>query len=352
MMKKPTVIDLFCGCGGLSYGFILAGFKVLLGVDNDIAALKTFELNHPEAKGISTDISDLTKHDIAKIIGTKSVDVIIGGPPCQGFSLSGPRKFDDPRNKLYLSFIRLVKELKPAVFLIENVPGIAGLYKGRIRDEIIERFRKLGYNVNYWKINAADYGVPQLRNRVFFIGLYRSKESFVLPEPLLNDSNYITAEEAIGDLPALEHGIGQDPVKYPSSSRLTKYQKWCRQTASHLHNHLGTRHDEKTKMIVALVPEGGNYKDLPLKYANTRNFHVAWTRLHSKKPASTVDTGHRHHFHYRYNRVPSVRENARLQSFPDSFIFIGNKSQQYRQVGNAVPPLLAKVLAEKIKMFL
>jgi len=351
-MKQYSVIDLFSGCGGLSYGFQQAGYNVLLGVDNDEVALKTFSFNHPDAKTLSADISRLKGEDFLFLTGKNKIDLIIGGPPCQGFSLSGPRKFDDPRNTLYLSFIRLVKELKPKAFLIENVPGLIGLYGGQVRDEIIRRFEKAGYTVNYQKLNAADFGIPQLRQRVFFVGLLKSKKKFDFPESSVNPENYVTLRQAIDDLPGLENDLGAEVMLYPKNGRLSGYQKSMRNGTGRVHNHIGTDHAERTRKIISLVPEGGNYKDLPEKYSKTRNFHVAWTRLDGRKPATTIDTGHRHHFHYCYNRVPTVRESARVQSFPDKFIFLGNKTQQYKQVGNAVPPLLAEYIAKKLKSYL
>lgn len=351
-MKHYSVIDLFSGCGGLSYGFLQAGYKVLLGIDNDEAALKTFSFNHPEAKAMNKDISKIKSKDLLTLIGEQKIDLIIGGPPCQGFSLSGPRRFNDSRNTLYLSFIRLVKELKPKAFLIENVPGIIGLYGGTVRDKIIKKFEDTGYNVNYQKLDAADYGIPQLRQRVFFVGLYKSKSKFEFPCPSVNLRNYATLKQAVDDLPSLEKILGDEVMPYSKNGRLSNYQKDMRVGASHIHNHIGTDHTEKTKHIISFVPEGGNYKDLPKEYSKTRNFHVAWTRLDGRKPATTVDTGHRHHFHYCYNRVPTVRESARIQSFPDKFVFLGNKTQQYKQVGNAVPPLLAKTIAEQLRKFL
>jgi DNA (cytosine-5)-methyltransferase 1 len=350
-VKSYNVIDLFSGCGGLSCGFLMAGYKVLLGIDSDEAALKTFKFNHPNAEIFSADINTIGKKDILEKVKSVEIDVVIGGPPCQGFSLSGPRRFDDPRNKLYLSFMRIVGELKPKAFLIENVPGIMSLYGGEVKEQIIKRFSDFGYSVVCAKLNAADYGVPQLRSRVCFVGI-KGKKSFNFPQPFLNKESYVTAENAISDLPPLERGTGEEPALYPRNGKLTEYQKSCRNWSSHIHNHIGTLHAEKTKHIISLVPQGGNYKDLPDRYKKTRNFHVAWTRFHGQKPAPTIDTGHRHHFHYAYNRVPTVRESARLQSFPDSFIFYGNKSQQYRQVGNAVPPLLAKAVAEELRRYL
>lgn len=178
-----NVIDLFSGAGGLSHGFERAGYNVLLGIDNDAKALETFELNHKGSKSICGDITQISyEQDIKPLIGDKKIDVIIGGPPCQGMSLSGPRRFDDPRNKLYLSYIRLVEEIQPRAFVIENVPGLVGLFGGQIKDSIIEKFTSMGYTITYKILCAADYGVPQNRKRVVFVGM-RDK-LFEYPKPL------------------------------------------------------------------------------------------------------------------------------------------------------------------------
>ena len=342
-MKKYNVIDLFSGAGGLSYGFECAGFNILLGIDNDEKALKTFIANHKGAKSICGDITKITyQDDIKPLLEGKEIDVIIGGPPCQGMSLSGPRKFDDPRNKLYLSYIRLVEEIQPKAFVIENVPGLVGLFGGQIKDSIIEKFTDLGYSIQYRILCAADYGVPQNRRRVVFVGT--KKGVFNYPEPA---ADVVTCEMALSDLPPLVDTLGEEEMEYACDPQ-NEYQELMRKDSTVVRNHIAANHSDKVKKIISMVPPGGNYKDLPEEYRNTRNFHVAWTRFPDDKPAPTIDTGHRHHFHYRYNRVPTVRECARIQSFPDSFVFIGNKTQQFRQVGNAVPPLMAQRIAEQI----
>lgn len=180
-MKQYNAIDLFCGAGGLSYGFESAGFNILLGIDSDQKALEVFEKNHKGSKSICGDITQITYKNIKELIGEKKIDIIIGGPPCQGMSLSGPRKFDDPRNKLYLSYIRLVEEIKPRAFVIENVPGLVSLFGGQIKDSIIEKFTAMGYSVKYQILCAADYGVPQNRKRVVFVGT-RENVEFQYPE--------------------------------------------------------------------------------------------------------------------------------------------------------------------------
>jgi len=340
--RTYNVIDLFCGAGGLSYGFEKAGFNVLLGIDIDPAALITFELNHKNSKCICGDITEITKTDIKKIIGNTDIDVLIGGPPCQGMSLSGPRKFDDPRNKLYLSYIRLVKEIKPKVFIIENVPGLVALFGGAIKDSIIKAFHDLGYQIEYKILCAANYGVPQSRKRVMFAGYKTGKFEFPC-----GGTKQVSCIDALSDLPPLIETIGEPEMQYFTAPQ-SAYQKLMRKRSKTVKNHIAAKHSDNVQKTIALIPPGGNYKSLPEGYNSTRNFHVAWTRFPDNKPAPTIDTGHRHHFHYKYNRVPTVRECARIQSFPDDFIFTGNKTQQFRQVGNAVPPLMAEQVAIQV----
>ena len=246
-----NVIDLFSGAGGLSYGFESAGFNVLLGIDNDKKALETFEFNHKGAKSICGDITKITyEGDIKPLIGDKSIDVIIGGPPCQGMSLSGPRKFDDPRNKLYLSYIRLVEEIKPKAFVIENVPGLVGLFGGQIKDSIIEKFKLMGYNIQYKILCAADYGVPQNRKRVVFVGM--KKGEFHYPTPF---EEKVTCSMALDDLPSLEDELGEDNASYATEPR-NEYQKLMRTNSTSVRNHIAAAHSDKVKKIIALVPDG------------------------------------------------------------------------------------------------
>lgn len=347
-----NVIDLFCGCGGLSKGFEQAGCNILLGVDYDNAPLKTFEYNHKGAKGLQLDLGDLTSFDvIADALNGRAVDIVIGGPPCQGFSLTGPRNFDDPRNKLYLAMIEAIHRFRPKAFMIENVPGMGNLYKGAVKDEIIKRLTELGYMVSWSIICAADYGVPQIRQRLVFIGVCNSDKFFEFPKPLLNESQYITCEQAISDLPPLVDSIGEEVSSYESEPK-TEFQQRMRGKCNVLYNHVAINHKQFVKDVIAQVPDGGNYKNLPSGVGTSRKFNMAWTRYASNKPSRTIDTGHRNNFHYKWNRCPTVRESARLQSFPDDFVFIGNKTQQNRQVGNAVPVLMAQAMAEQIIKYL
>jgi len=348
---KFTVLDLFCGCGGLSLGFYNARYNILLGVDNNETALRTFRENHGHAESMNLDLSkEKCINDIRKKIGDH-VDVIVAGPPCQGFSLTGPRNFDDPRNKLYLSVIKAVKTFRPEAFIIENVPGLATLYGGKIKNEITRRFMLMDYNVVSNVICSADYGVPQLRRRIFLVGMKKKYGEYRFPNKTNTEKNYITCSEAISDLPSREKELGQEVDDYDGEP-LSDYQIMMRKGSRKLYNHVATNHTEMVKKIISLVPEGGNYRDLPKGVGENRRFHEAWTRYHSKKPSKTIDTGHRNHFHYKYNRIPTIREMARLQSFPDRFIFYGNRSQQNGQVGNAVPPLLAENLARQLLTYL
>lgn len=332
--SKPTVIDLFCGCGGLSYGFIEAGFNVVLGIDHWKDAILTFENTHKNAKGLVADLFNETPKEISTKTGIKKVDLIIGGPPCQGFSIAGKRIIDDERNKLYKSFVDFVKFYKPSVFLMENVPNIVSMGQGIVKETIIKDFETLGYKVVCKVLLASEFGVPQNRRRAFFIGT-KNKTEFLFPQPI--NQKTVSSKEAISDL--TEKSI-IDGTKYKTEPK-SDYQKMIRKGSNSIFNHEITNHSEQTVEIIDMVPDGGNYKNLPEHLHKTRNVNIAWTRLNSQKPSFTIDTGHRHHFHYKFNRVPTVRESARIQSFPDSFIFLGSKTSQYKQVGNAVPPLLA-----------
>ena len=350
--RKPTVLDLFCGCGGLSKGFEKAGYDILLGVDFNQPALDTYAFNHKGSKTLFGDLSKAETFDtIDSLLGKKKVDVIIGGPPCQGFSLTGPRNFDDERNKLYLAMIETVRRYSPKAFMIENVPGMATLYNGEVKEEIIRRFTEMGYSVNCQILCAADYGVPQIRKRLVFVGLKNSEDKFSFPIPTHTPDNYITCEEAISDLPSLSVSLGADESEYESTPQ-NEFQAIMRGECTVLHNHKAVDHKQFVKDTIALVPDGGNYKDLPDGVGESRNFHMAWTRLNSTKPARTVDTGHRNLFHYKWNRCPTVRESARIQTFPDDFIFLGTKGQQDRQVGNAVPCLMAKAVGQELLKYL
>lgn len=354
MKKKYTVVDLFCGAGGLSKGFMDAGFDVVLGVDFNEPSLQTFGANHGNAKAMKLDLFDHNNiKEIKKYLDDKKIelDVLVGGPPCQGFSLAGKREEDDERNILYSAMVKTAKTLKPKIVVLENVPGMLKLYDGKGAKRIINDFSELGYKMHAQVLYAPDFGVPQIRKRVVFVGILNGKKDFEYPMPKVKEENYVTCEQAISDLPTLEndYDYSLNTIRDYLTEPTSEYQKMMRKNSTKVNNHFPTKHAQKTIDNIAKIPDGGNYKNLPEDESKKFKYHESLTRYNSKKPSLTIDTGHRTHFHYKYNRIPSVRESARLQSFPDDFIFYGNKQEQYKQVGNAVPPLLGKAVAEKIK---
>ena len=353
--RRPlTVIDLFAGAGGLSLGFEAEGFEILAAAEKDPHAVETFRYNHPGTPVVDVDLADPAADRSIRETVTGQVDIVLAGPPCQGFSLTGPRNLGDERNRLYMAVARVVETFSPQAFVIENVPGMKGLFGGQVVREVIRHFGNLGDGYHVWNdvLLAAGYGVPQMRRRLFIIGLRADLESlFVPPEPTHDPGAYISCEEAIGDLPSRAEELGQEEDVY-NSDPTTRYQEEMREGSEALWNHVATNHTELVRSVIAQVPEGGNYRDLPPGVGTSRSFNEAWTRYHSGRPAKTIDTGHRNHFHYKWNRVPTIRENARLQSFPDSFRFLGTRTSQNRQVGNAVPPKLAAALASRVGEYL
>lgn len=348
MSPELKALDLFCGAGGLAQGFRDAGYRIIGGVDFDANAVRTFSHNFPESAVWLEDLSNPTLEYRTWLRNLQGeIDVVIGGPPCQGFSIAGKRLIDDPRNFLYKEFVKTVKLVGPRMVLLENVPTISSMQGGQVKNAIIEDLSRLGYQVSVATLNAADYGVPQARRRTFFVGS-KSQSEFDFPAPL---STKVTTFDALSDLPSLDlsaTGIEKNYLFSASNS----FQKLMRHGSREVLNHELVRHTDKTKSIIRLVPDGGNYKDLPEELQGTRNVNIAWTRMNSLRPCFTIDAGHNHHFHYKENRVPSVRECARIQSFPDRFAFLGNRTSQYRQVGNAVPPLLTEKIALKMKELL
>ena len=344
------IIDLFSGVGGLSQGFEWNGFEPVVAIDFWDDAIKTYNHNRKDKVGISMDVTQFNDELLPNILKEHKIDGIIGGPPCQGFStarLSNATekigKINESRNHLYLEFFRTVNIVRPKFFLIENVRGLVSANKGAFVKDIIKRFGGIGYNVSYKILNASDYGVPQNRQRVFFVGLLEGE--FEFPEKF---EYKVSTKEAIMDLIQSNE---EDVQKYSTPSK-NEYQKLMRNGKKTIKNHEVTIHNEQTTNVISMVPNGGNIKSLPPEYWNIRKYNKAFQRMNSELPSNTIDTGHRNYFHYEANRIPTARESARIQSFLDSFEFLGTKGSQYKQIGNAVPPLLANVLAKKIKTYL
>ena len=342
------ILDLFCGVGGLSLGFELAGFETLRSVDIWEDAINTLNHNQKTRKpGIVKDIETFNKDDLKSLIQSNDIAGVIGGPPCQGFSTARLSDAGDDinlinraRNSLYLDFYNTVKLVKPAFFLIENVRGMVAMNKGAFVKDIVNRFGKLGFQINFEIVNAANYGVPQNRHRVIFVGI--SKELYSFPTKFIKQ---ISTSEALSDLPSPENDMHQNYLCLPVNS----YQKKIRKGSNLVINHEPTNHSAQTIEVISKIPDGGSIKSLPKEYWEIRKFNKAFQRMNSSMPSLTIDTGHRNYFHYSENRIPTVREAARLQSFPDKFEFLGSRTSQYKQVGNAVPPQLAYEIAKQIK---
>ena len=348
------VIDLFCGCGGLSEGFRLAGYEIVGGVDFNAPAIKTYNRNFENAKGICCNLLEMDQTKILEVFGNlQDIDVIIGGPPCQGFSAANRYKIEgeDPRNKLFFEFVKFVDLAKPKAIVIENVRGIVTSNNGYAKDRIYEIFESRGYSVNHRILSASDYGVPQRRQRNFFV-MIKNGEKFDF-DKLSKVSEEVTVEDAIGELYLHEDSSTNEPF-YLTDEPTSIYRKYLRAKDNGVPNHEVRYPAEKVQHRISFVPQGGNWQDVPgeLWPTDRKNRHSsAYKRLEVNQPSCTIDTGNNHsnYFHPLYNRIPTVREAARLQSFPDEFVFMGNRSEQYRQVGNAVPPLLAKAIAEQLK---
>lgn len=345
---KNKIVDLFCGAGGLSLGFEKAGFNSILAVDFWQPAIDAFNLNRNNKVGIVKDITTIDEEFMSNYDAT-GLAGLVGGPPCQGFSLAGRRIVDDDRNKLYRDYFRILKMLNPKFFVMENVVGLLNMAGGAIKEDIIARAEKLGYKVFLQVMCASDYGVPQNRNRAIFVGIKEDivkNRQFEFPKPL---DYSVTCFEALSDLPNLD--LEEDNTKYISKP-MSEYQKEMRRNSFEVRNHEQTRHDAKTIFAISHVPEGGGIKDLPEEIRGNRKYSSLLRRMDRNKASQTIDTGHRTYFHYKENRIISVREAARLQSFPDDYVFCGSKQNQYKQVGNAVPPKMAYYLAKTILDFI
>ena len=344
-MKKFKVIDLFSGAGGFSKGFEMVGFESVLAIDFWDDAINTYNHNRDKKVGKSIDIHEYTNEMLDKLKSIHKIHGIIGGPPCQGFSMVGTRDEKDKRNSLYLEYVRFVEKIKPVFFVLENVKGLLTLNSGFFKEDIVRRFSNLGYNVNFKLLKASDYGVPQKRDRVFFVGLNKDFFGECLFDFPLREDRTVSSFEALSDLPVENSLSNENYVKQADNP----YQELLRFNSQKVYNHEFTKHTAQTINVISKIKDGGSIKDLPSSYYSIRNYNVAFKRINSKEPSNTIDCGHRNYFHYSDNRIPTVRESARLQSFPDNYIFLGSKTSQYTQVGNAVPPILSSKIAIILK---
>jgi DNA (cytosine-5)-methyltransferase 1 len=376
-MNNKT-IDLFSGAGGLTTGFHLAGFETLCAIDSNKKALATYQHNYPNTKVIHQDIREVNPSELRHNLGLEreQLKAIIGGPPCQGFSRNIPAEYryiDDPQNQLYKSFLNFVKEFKPLYVIMENVPEILTAYQGLFKYQITNQLESLGYKVISSSLNAAKYGVPQTRSRAFFIASL--ERLIVLPNPTHNDddikvksknkeSSYqtnllksnsspiVTVKDAIGDLPELNAGQKYDEDRYPSDPQ-TSYQTLIRHNSSKITNHIARALSSIQMSRVKLLKEGQDARNLPPELAPKKHYSGAYGRLYWDQPAKTITRwvfhpGSGRFFHPTQDRTITIREAARLHSYPDTFHFLGTYTEMASQIGESVPPLLAKTIAECI----
>ncbi|MFO0451536.1 MAG: DNA cytosine methyltransferase [Pseudomonadota bacterium] len=345
----PRTLDLFCGIGGLTIGLERSGIQSIGAIDIWQDALNTFQYNL-KLPTLCADLTEVRAQEICRHfdVTTGDIDIIVGGPPCQGFSTVGKRDSGDPRNKLWSHYLDLVKQIRPAYVLIENVEGMSVMQKGSVCRSIVESFGAIGYLIKWKVLRASDYGVPQLRKRVIFLGWLEGLVAPQFPAPV--NSGPVTVKDAIFDLPPLE--AGQSTNTY-GSEPFTQYQRDRRSAAQVLCNHEAAKHPEHLVEILRHIPDGGNRKSIPDHLQPKSGFHNSYARLASDKPAIAVTSNMRkpssaRATHPRQNRGLTVREGLRLQSFNDDFVVMGSRTSQYLQVGNAVPPLLAEAIGREL----
>jgi DNA (cytosine-5)-methyltransferase 1 len=356
MSERYRVIDLFAGAGGLSKGFEFYNqleksiFDIVAGLDSDERAVKTFYRNHETTTdefSSPVNLQELTGREILNCLDIENIDVVLGGPPCQGFSHAGDRNPNDERNELIYKYHELVDEIQPEFFVMENVPGLKNRQKPEeapFIQQLQSRFNKSGYEIEVFKLNAIHYGVPQQRKRLFIIGNNKGltpqkpKRTHGIQKDLtMSQDSVVTVKDAILDLPS---PIREEPQDYDDIGRKqSQYAELMRDGADRLYNHTPADHKQKTiEKMKNQEPGEGLY-----------DWNHSWIRLELEKPSPTVKSNNRApSVHPTENRVTTPRECARLQSFPDTFVFEGTKTSQLEQIGNAVPPLLARSLAAMV----
>ena len=391
MSSDLTLIDLFAGAGGLSEGLSQAGFHSLFANEITDVFANTYQKNHPNAQVMTADIRTLDPAQIRDQLGLEreELDLLAGGPPCQGFSINAPiRSTEDKRNHLFKEYLRFVDAFAPRAILIENVPGLVSFENGATLHAILDALADLGYGADVRILGAPYYGVPQMRWRTIIIGL-RGKilPSNSFPEPIHHapvrpnftatfngqsllkmpsaetDAKFTTVQDAIGDLPQLQCGEQGSHVKEYACDPICDYQRRSRLGSVGVINHEAPRLSQINLQRLKYIKPGGNWTDIPdellpkgMQKARKSDHTKRYGRVDPNGLASTILTKCDPHwgayFHYSQDRSFTVREAARLQSFPDHFVFAGSQGQQFAQVGNAVPPLLAEAVGLSIKSVL
>ncbi|MAO92536.1 MULTISPECIES: DNA cytosine methyltransferase [unclassified Hwanghaeella] len=359
---KKTAIDLFCGAGGLSEGFRQAGFHILAGNDIDENAGKTYSITHSDAKFLLGPIQSISAQALMNAAGLSpgELDVLIGGPPCQAYSVyNHQRGMHDERANLFREYLRIVEGTQPNWVVMENVTGISSIANGAIVETIKSEFNRLGYTMNHAVLKAEEYGVPQERRRIFFIGTKTGMPiNFPIKTHGLELIPFTNIWDAIGDLPFVENGNIPDNVNYACDSK-SWYQRYLRGDCSKVYNHVAPKLGSINLERIRHIPQGGSWRDIPfellpngMKRAKRSDHTKRYGRMKTDGLSCTILTKCDIHWgayiHPIQNRAITVREAARLQSFPDWFEFQGSRTDQYVQVGNAVPPLLGRRVAEAL----
>lgn len=356
-------VDLFSGCGGLTLGFEREGFTTLLGVELNPQQAATFEANHRDIPVIRRDIRRVSNELVQGHLAGNRVDVIIAGPPCEGFSIAGNRDEDDPRNDLFVHVVRLAKALEPAVILIENVPGLLSMKNGQVIQEIHRRLRGIGYEPAHTVLNASRFGVPQNRSRLFVVSTRDGGGGDIIRALEGVNVGEVNVKDAIGDLPPLEPG--EEKTRYEIEP-FSEYQVLMREgDVAALTSHRAVNHRpfmiERFKCISPGEGMTEAWDRIPEKFRPRKPYSARCRRLDPSKPSPTV-TAHclDELIHPDQDRQITPREAARLQSFPDTYVFTGryvvfhgsSEQDRYEQIGDAVPPLLAQAIAREIRKYL
>lgn len=362
------VVDLFAGVGGLSYGFAHdPAFEIIAANEILKPMADAYSQNHPNAKVYNKDIKDFSIEDLTRDFGIKrgDIDVVVGGPPCQAYSTVGKRLIDDPRGKLFQEYYRILNELRPKIFVFENVKGLLSMQGGELIKTIIALFESLGYRMHRRLLNAADYGTPQVRERVILVGTL-DQRPFIYPRPthynpelgVPSDNTrkpYVTLGEALGDLPSIK--TGEQGLHYTTDPQ-NDYQHLMRRNAPlEIQEHEVPKNGDKLVAIMEALPDGGSPKDIPEELRPTSGFANCYCRLWWDRPSTTITrnlgcVSSSRCVHPRDPRPLSTREGARLQGFPDDYIFCGKRGDKHLQIGNAVPTFLSKAIKDSVKSYL